>query len=117
MNEDRNRRKAAEATEKIMRASRLRQTQNAEAEAAYQVRMTAQTRYALGVVKYEVVTRKSSLVRLTARAPHARRMDTLHPSPNPNPHPHPHPNPNQAHGYVAGGAGAEGAGRARAGAP
>ena len=67
MNEDRNRRKAAEATEKIMRASRLRQTQNAEAEAAYQVRMTAQTRYALGVVKYEVVTRKSSLVRLTAR--------------------------------------------------
>ena len=50
MNEERNRRKAAEATEKIMRASRLRQTQNAEAEAAYQVRMTAQTRYALGVV-------------------------------------------------------------------
>jgi len=44
MNEERNRRKAAEATEKIMKASRLRQTQNAEAEAAYQVRMTAQTR-------------------------------------------------------------------------
>ena len=43
MNEDRNRRKAAEATEKIMKASRLRQTQNAEAEAAYQVRMSHQT--------------------------------------------------------------------------
>ena len=48
MNEERNRRKAAEATEKIMKASRLRQTQNAEAEAAFQARMAAQTRCDLG---------------------------------------------------------------------
>lgn len=43
MTEDRNRRKALEASEKIMRAARLRQTQNAEAEAAFQARMAAQT--------------------------------------------------------------------------
>jgi len=43
LNEQRNMRKASEASEKIMNASRMRQAQTAQAEAAFQVRMAAQT--------------------------------------------------------------------------
>ena len=76
MNEDRNRRKAAEATEKIMKASRLRQTQNAEAEAAYQVRMSHQTQR-MNTLR-EVQEQKARDVREQARP---------NPIPNPNPDP------------------------------
>ena len=40
LNEQRNMRKASEASEKIMNASRMRQAQTAQAEAAFQVRRT-----------------------------------------------------------------------------
>ena len=83
-----------------MRAAQLRQTQSAEAEAAFQVRMAAQTRRldALRELQEqkardvkEAARQKREFIEQTQRQMRAREAERRQASSPPHPHPHPHP--------------------------